>query len=159
MERVNQIVRHPLYNHHLQKNIEIEKNRRFCLHNLQHFLDVARVSYIIALERKLEVSKEIIYATALLHDIGKWQQYLDGRDHATASRKIAEIILRECNFMENDIKTILQAIQKHREGEDLITPLDQVLYEGDKKSRLCVQCESIKECKRFKVDEIPKIDY
>lgn len=159
MQRVNKVAEHPLYNYHLKKNIDMEKDRKFCHHNLQHFLDVARVAYIIALEEELDISKEIIYTTALLHDIGKWQQYLDGRDHAMASAIIAEEILHKCNFDDEEIQMILNAIKKHRKGDNLITPLERVLYEGDKKSRLCPQCSSIDKCKRFEDGKMPDIYY
>ena len=36
-----------------------------------HFLDVARIGTIIALEEGLKIDREWIYAAALLHDCGK----------------------------------------------------------------------------------------
>lgn len=159
MKRINAILDHSEYKRNLDKNIKIEKDRVFCRHNLQHFLDVARVGYIIALEKKLEISKEMIYAAALLHDIGKWRQYSEGMDHAIASADIAEDILQDCCFQEEERKTIVEAIKKHRRGENLVTELDKVLYEGDKLSRLCIECSSRKDCKRFGGEEKPILLY
>lgn len=157
MRRVNKILNHHFYIDNLKKNSEAEKNREFCMHNLQHFLDVARIGYIIALERNISVEKEVIYVAALLHDIGRWKQYLDGTDHAAASAELAKDILRDCEFEENEMVLILEAIRKHRNGENLTTELDYILYESDKICRLCIQCESINECKRFTNKEKPKL--
>ncbi|AOY76309.1 HD domain-containing protein [Clostridium formicaceticum] len=159
MERVNAILNHPQYGVYLQKNMEAEKDRIFCRHNLQHFLDVARVGYIIALEKKFNVSKEIIYTAALLHDIGRWRQYADGTDHAAMSAMLSKDILKDCNFSEDEIQLVLTAIEKHRKGKNLVSELDFVLYEGDKKSRPCVACKTIEGCNRFKKDEKPEIQY
>ena len=38
---------------------------------MRHFLDVARLAWIAGLEQGLGLDKEIVYAAALLHDIGK----------------------------------------------------------------------------------------
>ena len=70
MDRVNRIWRHPVYQEHYKKIQELESERIFCRHTPEHFLDVARLMYIYALEEHLELPKELIYASALLHDIG-----------------------------------------------------------------------------------------
>lgn len=75
MDRVNRIWRHPVYQEHYKKIQELESERIFCRHTPEHFLDVARLMYIYALEEHLELPKELIYAAALLHDIGRAQQY------------------------------------------------------------------------------------
>ncbi|AKL94423.1 metal dependent phosphohydrolase [Clostridium aceticum] len=159
MKRVNEILNHPQYNVYLQKNMEAEKDRIFCRHNLQHFLDVARVGYIIALEKNLKVSKEIIYTAALLHDIGRWKQYADGTDHALVSAELSKAILRDCNYSDNETHLILTAIEKHRKGKKLVSDLDFLLYEGDKRSRPCVECKTIEGCNRFEENEKPEIQY
>ena len=83
MDRVNQIWRHPVYQEHYKKIQELESERIFCRHTPEHFLDVARLMYIYALEEHLELSKELIYAAALLHDIGRAQQYPVSYTHLT----------------------------------------------------------------------------
>ena len=72
MERVWKIFTHPHYVQNMDKNRKAEADRIFCRHDVDHFMNVARLAYIFKLERNYEVSKEEIYATALLHDIGKW---------------------------------------------------------------------------------------
>ena len=50
MDRVNQIWNHPLYQNELNKLQLLETDREFCRHTPEHFLDVARLAYIRALE-------------------------------------------------------------------------------------------------------------
>ena len=61
MDRVNRIWRHPVYQEHYKKIQELESERIFCRHTPEHFLDVARLMYIYALEEHLELPKELIY--------------------------------------------------------------------------------------------------
>ena len=63
-------------------------------------MDVARIAYILSADRAYAVSKEIIYAAALLHDIGKWKQYEDGTPHEKASADLAEQILQRPVFQK-----------------------------------------------------------
>ena len=85
MIRVNKIIENKMYWEHLDKIEVYEKDREFCRHNIGHFLDVCRIAWILNLEGNLALSKEVIYATGLLHDIGRWLQYENGEDHALAS--------------------------------------------------------------------------
>ena len=71
MQRVNLIFRNKTYQLLLRNLDDMEKDRFFCRHTIEHFLDTARIMYIISLEEKLLLPKDIIYAAALLHDIGK----------------------------------------------------------------------------------------
>lgn len=92
MERIDAIVRDPLFQECLAKTAEIEKEREFCKHDLQHFVDVARITYILILEsgalwsfikdndlKGTREAKEVVYAAGILHDIGRWRQYETGR--------------------------------------------------------------------------------
>lgn len=98
MDRVNQIWNHPLYQDELNKLQLLETDREFCRHTPEHFLDVARLAYIRALEENAPVSKELIYCAALLHDIGRARQYEDGTPHDEAGAAIAGQILNELGF-------------------------------------------------------------
>lgn len=40
---------------------ELEKNRAYCRHDLEHFLNTARIAWIFALEKGLSPEKEQIY--------------------------------------------------------------------------------------------------
>ena len=93
MERVNQILQHTLYQSCRRQIDEKEKDRIFCGHDMGHLLDVARLAWIFNLEANQEISKERIYAAALLHDIGRHIQYENGTPHQIAGLPIAEQIL------------------------------------------------------------------
>ncbi|MDZ7548672.1 HD domain-containing protein, partial [Clostridium perfringens] len=95
MENVNKILNHTKYKELLDELNELEKEREFCNHTLEHFLDVARIAYIDVLEKGLNYNKEIIYSIALLHDIGRVLQYNEGIDHHEGSAIIALEILKE----------------------------------------------------------------
>lgn len=145
MDRVNQIWKHPLYQTELHKLQLLEADREFCRHTPEHFLDVARLAYIRALEENYSVSKELIYCTALLHDIGRTRQYEDGTPHDEAGAVIAEQILKELGFSLEEIQAIVSAIRGHR-AETNQTILGQLIYRADKKSRNCFSCKAEPEC-------------
>ena len=69
MKRVQEIWEHPLYQQNLKELTRLEADRIFCRHTPEHFLDVARLAYIFSLERGISCPRELIYCTALLHDI------------------------------------------------------------------------------------------
>lgn len=114
MRRVHLIYEHPVFREKYRALQEAEKDRRFCKHTLEHFIDVARLMYIYALEHRLSVSKEVIYAMALMHDIGRIDQIESGIPHERAGAALCDIILPECGFTEEEIETIKAAILCHR---------------------------------------------
>lgn len=147
MERVNRILRNPDYVKHIEKIRVLEENRMFCCHNMAHFLDVARIATIFNYEMGLNISREFIYAAALLHDIGRHLQYTDGIPHEEASQPIAAHILIQCGFSEEECKWIVFAIANHRNG--MISNeknLSGILYRADKASRPCFACEAEAQC-------------
>lgn len=147
MERVNRICKHPLWRDNLEKIQELEQDRIFCRHTIEHFLDVARIAYIEDLEKNLHLSKESIYAAALLHDIGRYLQYTQGIPHEEGSVQIAKEILKECGFEQEEQEEILSAIQGHRKQKIAFADdLAGVLYRADKKSRNCAFCTAFQEC-------------
>lgn len=84
MKRVQEIWEHPLYQQNLKELTQLEADRIFCRHTPEHFLDVARLAYIFSLERGISCPRELIYCTALLHDIGRAEQYTVGTPHDEA---------------------------------------------------------------------------
>lgn len=147
MDRIDRILNHPLFLENLEKNNAAEANRRFCRHNMVHFLDVARIARIINLEEGMNLNLEWIYAAALLHDIGKHMQYERGIPHEEASAAIAPGILQECGFILTETDAIVAAIASHRDaciaGKK---NLQGLLYRADKASRACYACRAEKEC-------------
>lgn len=150
MNRVNQILFHPKYQYALEQNGIWERERKFCRHGIEHFLDVARLAYIESLEQGLEVKKDVIYAAALLHDIGRYQQYASEIPHEKASADLADEILPECSFSQEEQAQIREAILGHRgkeDREDSSSKLNSLLYRADKRSRNCFACAAREECK------------
>ena len=147
MERINRILNHDLFKRYYLQIEEAEKERLFCRHDMGHFLDVARLAWIINLEKNLDLNQEHIYATALLHDIGRFLQYLDGTPHHEASATLAPEILEACDFNKQEIIEITEAIREHRNVSiaDENT-LRGVIYRADKMSRACFCCKKEIEC-------------
>lgn len=147
MERINKICQHRLWLDCLAKIKSLEKERIFCKHDINHFLDVARIAYIENLENNLAIAKELIYASALLHDIGRHKQYLEGIPHDEASVMIAKEILADCDFTDKETNEILEAIKAHRNKETVTkNDLAGIIYRADKKSRNCLFCLACSEC-------------
>lgn len=86
MDRVNAILKHKTYRKYYDQIEKIEKDRIFCRHQMPHLLDVARIAYITNLERNLGYDREVIYAAAILHDIGKSFQYEERIPHETRGK-------------------------------------------------------------------------
>lgn len=147
MERINQIMEHPVYQYKQQRIEELEENRLFCKHGLEHALDVARILYIQVLEKGLPYPKDVVYATALLHDLGRCDQYENHIEHHEASVRIAELVLKECSFSDVEIVQITGAIRAHQKTNIMEgNSLNELLYLADKLSRKCYQCQVKEEC-------------
>ena len=145
MNRVNAVWRHKIYQSCLAKLRDWEEKREFCRHTPEHFLDVARLTWILALEAGIAADKEIVYAAGLLHDIGRFRQYEEGIPHEQASAELAEQILKDCGFEEQEQEEILRLIRKHRtagQAEDLAG----LFYRADKLSRSCFSCPAREKC-------------
>ena len=147
MDRIDKILNHDLFLHHLKENEKAEIDREFCCHDMVHFLDVARIGEIINLEEGLGINREWIYAAALLHDCGKHVQYENGMPHELASAQIAPKILESCGFDDDETGVIVGAIQSHRDASVAGEPtLRGVLYRADNASRACFACKSVGSC-------------
>lgn len=146
MKRLEFIINNITFKQCCSENKAYEIDRKFCKHNLKHFIDVARIAYIYNLENDLGFDKEIIYSTALLHDIGRWKQYKFGFPHEKASAEIAKDILKDCQFNKDEAFIITDAILNHRELSGDKKSLNYILCFADKKSRMCFKCKSEKKC-------------
>lgn len=144
MDRINLILKNKVFLENYKIIEKYEIDRIFCKHNLSHFLDVARIMYIKNLEENLDFNKEIIYAIALLHDIGRSLEYTKNIKHNKASKDLAHIILSECNFSESEIEIIVSSIIAHNNFDHIA--INKLLREADKLSRNCFDCLSLKDC-------------
>lgn len=79
-----------------------------------HFERVYQLSLQIAGEEKLSVDREILYAAALLHDIGALPPYrAKGIDHAERSAQVLEEILVPMGFPLKKIGPVREAVLGH----------------------------------------------
>ena len=145
MERVNRIWNHPAYQEALKKLTAYEAERAYCRHTPEHFLDVARLTYLLALENGLAADREVIYAAGLLHDIGRYLQYENGTPHDEASVMLAGPILRDCGFTESESAEVRKLIGSHRMKSDTVD-LPGLFYRADKLSRNCFLCPARADC-------------
>lgn len=148
MSRVRRVLEHPLYVEKTSQLTELEKDRIWCRHGMDHLITVARLAYIFNLERGYDISKDLIYATGLLHDIGRSTQYLDGTPHARAGVPLADEILRDAGYTEDEISLALQAIAEHSDETpyERTNRLSEIIYDADKQSRDCFNCKVNSQC-------------
>ncbi|MDD3269977.1 MAG: HD domain-containing protein [Syntrophomonadaceae bacterium] len=167
MKRVELLINDSFYKEYMRRNREEDLEPKFCQHDFQHHLDVARIAYILVLEHndlnyfvkenslsgKL-AGKEVIYAAGFLHDIGKWQEYQTGIDHASFGAKLAREILPRAFFNANEVEIISRAVYEHRNISKDMTFLGERLHRADNLSRACAQCEYHAECPKYKNKEL-----
>lgn len=147
MQRVNKILNNSEYNKRLREIEEAETDRIFCRHDMNHFLDVARIAALICKDENIETDKGYVYAASLLHDIGRAVQYKEGIAHEEASAEIAQVILEECGYNESERRVIIDAVKNH--GDEAVKVqknLTGVIYRADKLSRKCFSCKAAAAC-------------
>ena len=143
MKRCKKIYEHPLFQDSLTRINAAEKERIFCLHGIPHALDTARIGYIMILEGGHNISKELFYAAALLHDSGRYNPIM--ADHAEAGAINAELIMPDCGFTADETAEVAEAIRAHRNNGSE-TLLGKILYKADKQSRMCFDCPAQLQC-------------
>ena len=147
MDKINQILQHTLFQQYMNANAQKETERIFCRHNMPHVLDVARIAYILNVEEDYGLSKDLIYGAALLHDIGRHVQYETGEKHAFVSARLAESILVDCGFVEEDRAAIVSAIYTHSDKEIIQEKtLNGLIARADQLSRACYVCPATEQC-------------
>lgn len=144
LPNANLIYDHPVYASLLDRLEATEKVRIFCKHDLAHFLDVARIATILCHERNFSVSRDLIYTTALLHDIGRFAENEEGTPHDLASVAVAKELLPLTDFSDEEIDRILEAISDHRKKE--AEGFSGIFREADKASRACFRCPARAQC-------------
>jgi len=163
MKRIELIMNNPFFQQCMEKNTAKEVERKFCKHDLQHMIDVSRITYILVLEHgdfrqfvqehrlvSRQAAKELIYAAGLLHDIARWREYETGEDHAMVGADYAQEVLARCDFSPHEIKIIARAIHEHRTVVENMSFLGERLYRADNLARACSQCDVRDLCYKFK---------
>lgn len=143
---VEKLIHHPLYKSYLEKLEALEKNRIYCKHSFEHFLDVARIGILIAYEEEMSLDKEAFYLAALLHDLGRVEEYQNKRSHEGAGYDIAKNLLTLIHYPENEQGYILEAISNHRLKDQETNNFSGFLAKADKLSRNCFYCKASDSC-------------
>ncbi len=148
MDRINRILKHPLFIECVKLNEMAEADRCFCHHDMEHLCAVARIAMLLNLEEEAGLSKDIVYGAALLHDCGRHKQYESGIPHEEAGAEIAKKILPECGYSDKETKDIVKAITSHRGSvqKSREDALADIMYRADKLSRNCRFCKVYVEC-------------
>ena len=168
MSKAAKILEDREYRKWLSRIENLEQDRKFCRHGMEHLMAVARICYILCLEEDIEKKillaypaltsielKEMVYAAALTHDLGRAITYETGGDHAFESKKLAVPILKTLGFTPEQMEIILDAVREHRERVAGMSILGDVLYRADKLSRPCETCTSQSDCD--KIQEMQRI--
>jgi len=154
LERINKLISLPGYQRLLLQLEQQERVRIYCRHDLAHSLAVARVAYILYLERvgcrDKEQVKELIYAAALVHDLGRTQA---GEDHAAAGARLARRLLPEAGFTPEEVEQIALAVACHRSASLGTALLAGLIQEADDLSRPCFNCNVRDSC--YKLKQMP----
>ena len=140
LELTNRILKNREYQRVLSQLREMEADRVFCRHDIQHFLDVARLAVILCNDWGVSCDRDIIYAAALLHDIGRVQEMQCGIPHDIAGQAVADVILSDISCPDDAKKQIISLIASHRSAAPKKSQLEQVFCEADKRSRSCYCC-------------------
>lgn len=151
MEYVEKLSGDREYRQLLERLKELEKDRIYCHHGIGHLLDVARIAYIENLEAQLGLEKEDIYIAALLHDLGRVDEYESGIGHHIAGRKRARYFLQKIDYPWERQAVILDAIAEHRNKENIegneAPMFHRILVKADRGSRNCRFCDAYESCK------------
>jgi len=147
LSRIDKILNHEGYKTYLKCIETFEVGREFCKHDLGHFIDVARIATILSLKEGIHLSGDLLYATALLHDIGRHVQYEIGTPHEMASADLSDAILESAGYDLNERESIKIAIINHRnEAIKNDQTLSGYIYRADKLSRNCFSCKASALC-------------
>ncbi len=159
MPRVDAIWANPLFQENLATIEAAETQRVYCRHGLSHLLDVARTAWIINLEGGFGLARDVVYAAALLHDIGRAAEYSEGISHDVAgveiARRILGTVVAEQRFSSAEAEAIVKAVRGHRaddvdpvscELSSLSSRLACVIAEADHRSRPCFACSACATC-------------
>lgn len=146
LKRISLVVKDEKFLSLIKKIEQDEKNRKFCKHDFKHLVKTAEICYTLSYEYNLNIKKDIIYATSLMHDLGRAVEYETGISHEEYSSGFAKEILSRCNFRNDEIKQICDVINSHRTKISNLNTFSNIFYMADKFSRNCPECSAYDEC-------------
>lgn len=101
-------------------------------------------------------ARDVVYATALLHDMGRVAQYETGEPHHAAGQRYARELLGTLagpvRFTASEIDAIACAVGAHRSGgvraaaSPAVATLADLLRASDKAARACWSCPARATC-------------
>ncbi len=156
---------HPKHASYYRRLEELEKNRKYCKHDEQHFTEVYNVMKAINVQNACGYTDEILFACAYFHDIGRVVEYEEQISHNEASSVICREILLSLGWKEAEIAEICEAILSHRNRKPVdewlrlqadIKSLADLLSYADQMSRCCFACDVRASC-HWKEEE--KLNY
>lgn len=173
MKYCDRVLKHPIFEKFMQEIRQLEADRVYCRHELEHGVDVARLAWIYYMEDKLdddsqnvgvlywkrpsygewveekEEVKDLIYTCALLHDIGRVTQYRTGIHHSISGVEPAMQILQDIEAPESWVKEIMDVVSEHSHGSisDKKKNLEYYITKADHDCRLCFACQASDSCK------------
>ncbi len=153
MTRVNAIINHPEFQDWIVANNQAEYGSEYCRHGLEHGFDVARIAYELWLDHEGNpVAKDIVYAAALLHDIGYWSKFEETDEEGLEEPEtpfevaavLAEEILLDAGYHPAVIEEIRKAIRNLDTGYG--EGLSAILRRANELSRPCFLCPMRESC-------------
>lgn len=142
----NRIVKNLLFITKMAEIRRLERDRIFCRHDISHCMDVARLTMLICAEEGIQADRDTVYAAALLHDIGRAEEYVSGTPHDFAGIETAARILTQLDCPPELSREIIRLIACHRDSKGKKNQLEAAFYRADKQSRLCFACPAQDEC-------------
>jgi len=146
MNVLEEIYIQPMYQQSIEKINQLEKERIFCGHNLEHFKEVARIGCLWNKRLEKPFDEALIIGFAFLHDIGRWCEYETGESHEQASVRLAKDLLEATSYTQEAQALILEAIAHHREVTTDKKGFGELMYKADKASRACYNCKVQDQC-------------
>ncbi len=146
LEIANKVLADSLYIRTVEELAGLERDRIFCRHDMEHFLSVARITLLLCSELQIAADPDTVYTAALLHDIGRIEQYRDGTPHDRAGVQKARVILERVGCEDAMQQRVLSMIGSHRNDCAPPDSLEAVFRRADKQSRLCFSCRAQAEC-------------
>lgn len=144
MERVNRILKNEKFKQYIDTVELIERERIYCRHGLEHCIDVARITMLLSYEENIVLDKELVYAAAVLHDIGRSSP---NAEHHKKNAELAEPILKVCGFSPAEREKIEEVIENHGNNDVADEKSFRGLfYRADKLSRSCYGCKAAAFC-------------
>ena len=123
MPRLDAIWADEVYQREYRRLEELEQTRVFCRHGIRHLMDTARIMWALNLERACGLSQDVVYAAALLHDIGKALDHEIEGSHVQIGVEVAR------KYKENP--AVIHAIEAHHGDVEPKTPLAFIVMAAD----------------------------